>query len=216
MSLQNQKYIQGLTLIEVIITVLVVAIGMLGMAALQVKTLTSTQESYARSQAVALLEDASGRIRANREFFATDPASSPALDADGNPIDLANPYTNNLASGSFYQWCEVTGAPYEPIGTCTGACSARDLAMADIDLVCSGLNDTGIQGAQIGVSCTDRDAGDSDSCSSGSKLTLYVAWPQIEREDSGDKEITGTRCQSDIPTDLVGDGYSCVIIELIP
>lgn len=215
--LTNKKSIQGITLLEVLITVLVVAIGMLGMAVLQVKTLSTVQESYSRSQAVALLEDATARIRANREFFATDPASSPGVDENGNTIDLANPYNNNLGSGEFYQWCEAGGAAYEPKSSCDASgCDSRELALADIDGVCLNLVSTGINPASIGASCNDRDTTDADSCSSGSKMTLYVAWAQQEREDAGDQQITNTRCQNLLPDETVGDGFSCAIVELVP
>lgn len=199
----SKKNIQGLTMIEVLITVLVVAIGMLGMAALQMKTLTSTQESYARSQAVAWLSDATSRIMANREFFADDPGSF---------------YTEPKAPGEFSQWCEVTGVPYEAKNNCdTGSCSGKELAQADIDAICMSLNSSGIQGAQVGAACNDRDIGDTDACSSGSKLTLYAAWPQIERADSGDQQVTTQRCRDVLPDGTNADlGYSCAVVEIIP
>jgi len=197
----SKKQIQGLTLIEVLITVLVVAIGMLGMAALQVKTLTSTQESYARSQAVSWLSDASSRIMANREFFADDPGSF---------------YTGGADSGTFVQWCEVTGVPYEAKSTCGDSCSGEALAQADIDSICMSLDSSGIQGAQVGVACNDRVA-DADACSTGSKLTLYAAWPQIERSDFGDKQVTTSRCDGVLPDGTDASvGYSCAIVEIIP
>ena len=203
MMMKNKQKIQGLTLIEVLITILVIAIGMLGMAALQMKTLTSTQESYARSQAVAWLSDASSRIMANREFFADDPGSY---------------YTGEKASGDINQWCEVGATPYEEKNTCnSGSCSGEQLAQADIDAICMSMSSSGIQGAQAGITCNDRDPGDGDACSAGSKLTLYAAWPQIERADSGDQLVTTARCQEVLPpgTDL-DLGYSCAIVEIIP
>ncbi len=53
----------GFTLIEVLITFLILAIGLLGLAGLQVNTLDSQFEAYQRAQAVMLAEDMANRIR---------------------------------------------------------------------------------------------------------------------------------------------------------
>ena len=56
---------KGFTLIEVLIAVLVLSIGLLGLAALQANGLRSNFGSYTRSQAVILANDMADRIRAN-------------------------------------------------------------------------------------------------------------------------------------------------------
>ena len=53
----------GFTLIEVLITFLILAVGLLGLAGLQVTTLDSQFEAYQRAQAVMLAEDMANRIR---------------------------------------------------------------------------------------------------------------------------------------------------------
>ena len=55
----------GFTLIEVLVTLLVLAIGLMGLAGLQAKMLNAQLESYQRSQAVMLAEDMANRLRAN-------------------------------------------------------------------------------------------------------------------------------------------------------
>lgn len=56
----------GVGLIEVLISILVIAIGLLGLAALQGKAQKAEMESYQRSQALILLQDMASRLRANR------------------------------------------------------------------------------------------------------------------------------------------------------
>ncbi len=56
----------GSTLIEVLITVLVLSIGLLGMATLQFDAMKLNHDSFLRSQAVNLAYDMSDRIRSNR------------------------------------------------------------------------------------------------------------------------------------------------------
>lgn len=57
---------QGALLIEVLVSILICAFGLLGFVALQARATTSEFESYQRSQALVLLEDISSRINANR------------------------------------------------------------------------------------------------------------------------------------------------------
>ena len=55
----------GFTLIEVLVSVLVLSIGLVGVAALQGVSLKSTQSAFMRSQATALAYDLADRMRAN-------------------------------------------------------------------------------------------------------------------------------------------------------
>lgn len=55
----------GTTLVEVLVTVIILAFGLLGIAALQAKAQVGTVESYQRAQAVVLLQDMRARISSN-------------------------------------------------------------------------------------------------------------------------------------------------------
>jgi type IV pilus assembly protein PilV len=56
----------GFTMIEVLITLVVLVFGILGLANLQAKMHVTEMESYQRGQAVILLQDMASRISANR------------------------------------------------------------------------------------------------------------------------------------------------------
>jgi type IV pilus assembly protein PilV len=56
----------GFTLIEVLIAMVVLAVGLLGLAGLQATSLRNNQSAYNRSQATHLAYDMSDRIRANQ------------------------------------------------------------------------------------------------------------------------------------------------------
>ena len=56
----------GFTLIEVLVTLAVIALGLLGLAALQVRVHQAELEAYSRAQAIILLDDMANRINANR------------------------------------------------------------------------------------------------------------------------------------------------------
>lgn len=57
---------KGFTLLEVLVAVLVLSVGILGMAGLQFAALRNNQQSYQRSQAAALVNELADLMRANR------------------------------------------------------------------------------------------------------------------------------------------------------
>lgn len=57
---------RGTTLVEVLISVLIMSIGMLGIAGLQAFSMSSSHQASMRSQAVILARDMADRMRANR------------------------------------------------------------------------------------------------------------------------------------------------------
>jgi type IV pilus assembly protein PilV len=73
---------RGFSLLEVLIAVIVLSIGILGVAGLQVFSLRANQVSYVRSQAAILASDISDRMRANRVAAANN---NYALDPDAPP-----------------------------------------------------------------------------------------------------------------------------------
>ena len=69
---------RGTSLIEVLVTILVLAFGLLGLSGLQARLQISDMESYQRAQALVLLEDMASRITTNRALaidYVTDPAT---------------------------------------------------------------------------------------------------------------------------------------------
>lgn len=59
----------GMTLVEVLVTLVLISIGLLGVGALQLTTLRNNQESYVRSQAAMLAADILDRMRSNQTGF---------------------------------------------------------------------------------------------------------------------------------------------------
>lgn len=64
-ALSQKHRCGGLTLIEVLVSLVVVSIGLLGVAALQMRTLTNNYDALLRSQASVLAADIADRMRAN-------------------------------------------------------------------------------------------------------------------------------------------------------
>ena len=74
----------GFTLVEILVTVVLISVGLLGIAALQVTTLRGNQEAYVRSQASVLSADILDRMRAN-----ADAARNNLYNADWNGTGTA-------------------------------------------------------------------------------------------------------------------------------
>lgn len=63
--LSTRRLQTGFTLVEALVTFLILAIGLLGLAGLQAKGLTFDQSAYQRTQAALLAGDIADRMRAN-------------------------------------------------------------------------------------------------------------------------------------------------------
>lgn len=96
---------RGATLIEVLIAVIVLAVGLLGLAGLQASSVQANQSAYYRSQATLLASDIADRMRANRTAALADaydtnfPTSSSSHTVSGSRAqrDLAE-WLNRLAT----------------------------------------------------------------------------------------------------------------------
>ncbi len=78
---------RGTTLLEVLVTIVILTIGLLGLAGLQGQTLVAELESFQRAQAVLLMNDMIERISANRNVAASYVNTTPL--GTGNPPTVA-------------------------------------------------------------------------------------------------------------------------------
>lgn len=61
----NSRLQRGITMIEVVVTLLVLSVGVLGFAGLQMRALGATNDSFYRSQAIVIAQDLKERYRVN-------------------------------------------------------------------------------------------------------------------------------------------------------
>jgi type IV pilus assembly protein PilV len=91
----------GLSMIEVLVSILILAFGLLGMASLQSKVQVSETEAYQRSQALLALSDMSERISANRDLAASYVSAATIGAGDSQPASCAT-----LPAGPSRDVCE--------------------------------------------------------------------------------------------------------------
>lgn len=65
------RFSRGVTMLEVLIAILILAIGLLGVAGMQAQMQNAELEAYQRSQAIVLVQDMVDRINANRKNTAS-------------------------------------------------------------------------------------------------------------------------------------------------
>ncbi|AMK78283.1 MULTISPECIES: type IV pilus modification protein PilV [Methylomonas] len=96
----------GFTLIEVLIAMLVLALGLLGLAGLQATSLTNNVSAYNRSQATELAYDLADRIRANIAGLITYTSVLPAnATAQSDCVAVSTTCTAaDMAQNDLYEW----------------------------------------------------------------------------------------------------------------
>ena len=178
----------GFGMVEVLVTLILLSVGLMGIAKLQLISLRSVHASAVRGQAVLLAYDLADRMRANRFGIA---------DLDGNPVGFYN-----RSDGVNYQ------APTD--NDCTeGAGAAADCSIAEVaahDL--QEWNDaiTALLPGGAGWVCIDDDAGndvedpalvdgDADTCNDAQTdgadiYSITVVWTDIEEGGAAVKNYT--------------------------
>lgn len=134
---------RGVVLLEVMIAIVILAVGLLGLAKLQASTRQIEMESYQRAQAVILLQDMVGRLSSNNKAAAcyaiTDAASGAPYVGDGGAppanCGIGTLAQQTTALSDLNQWHQLlAGAAETDDGVQTGAmigargCIAYDAA----------------------------------------------------------------------------------------
>jgi type IV pilus assembly protein PilV len=111
-------------MLEVLITIIIVSLGLLGLAGLQARVQVAEQEAYQRTQAIVLLQEMVDRVNANRKNAADYVTASPA--GTGNAIGNCAAGGLTVAQVDLCQWnnallgaAEAAGG--SNIGAMTGA-----------------------------------------------------------------------------------------------
>lgn len=116
---------RGATLIEILVTLLIFTVGLLGIAAMQLNALRGSTDSAQRSQATWVLQDIVERIRANPEGTANNYAA--AVNCAALPAQMCadhyNPSSNQKVNAS-----NCTAAQLAAFDRWEAQCSYADIA----------------------------------------------------------------------------------------
>lgn len=106
LNIASKKIQSGASLIEVMIALLILAVGLLGFAAMQTEGLVAGRKAYLASQAQMLAEDMAERIRANSPDLAgvVAYAMTEADSGTDNSCDTTACSTANMRQWDQYKW----------------------------------------------------------------------------------------------------------------
>ncbi|MGB5146969.1 MAG: type IV pilus modification protein PilV [Porticoccaceae bacterium] len=150
---------RGATLIEVLIAVLVLAVGILGLMGLQINGKRTNYAALQRSAAVSLAQDMMNRMRAN-------PNVAPTVTFLDTNYDTGS-YTGDGVGGG-----TITTTPKD-CAVVDAACSPTQLAAYDLWAWEKQLDDAVTSNGLINpTGCIDVDLSAAD----GSLVTVIVAW----------------------------------------
>lgn len=102
---------RGITLIESLVAIVVAALGILGILGVQMRTLTDTQTTVRRAQAIRLIEDLSERLKVNPNALGDLNAYVSVFSATPTPGDCATNKCNHtdLAAYDLGMWKQTVG-----------------------------------------------------------------------------------------------------------
>jgi type IV pilus modification protein PilV len=185
-SLRKQS---AFSLIEVLIALLILAIGMLAFAASEIMGQRGTHSALTRSHATTLANDLAERIHANptgnyvRNLAITDCPLNPAkicAGTQGTP-DSAKCTPDEMAGYDLSEWFCGNASYRGGVRTLLGG-PGGDLPVT------------------ANISCVDADTTDQIACSAGSTYNIALAWQ--EREPNRDQTVTN-RAHGDAVTKQV-------------
>ena len=152
------RNVRGATLIEVLIAVLVLAVGILGLMGLQINGKRTTYEALQRSAAVSLAQDMMNRMRANPNV--------------GSASFLNDNYDTGSYSGDGVGGGQVS-APGKDCAAAGANCNQTELAAYDLANWEAQLDDAVTSSGLVNpTGCIDVDT----SVANGSLITVMLAW----------------------------------------
>ncbi len=165
---------QGVGMIEVLVTLFILSVGLLGVAYLQFVGSFTNSEALSRSQSVLVAQQLTERLRASAVF---------------SPLGKGLVVHNDYFDGSLYNFSGMTcatGLPHtcyclerpSTIPNCNdNVCTAAQLAMFDAyEVSCSAV--AANPEIEISLSCElDNNTADTNFCSVGSRHVVILSWP---------------------------------------
>ena len=168
----------GFTLIEVLAAMLVIGIGLLGIAGLTAFGVSRSHNAYLTSMASLHSENIAELMRAN----AAGVAANHYADDQGS-VDY-----DNISDQTFHCRPDIGNADVDDDGAIEvvspggGPCTVAQQAQADIWQWIYAI-DKSLPDGGGDVDCQDIDTGDADGCTDGSTHLITVSWLEKDAKD---------------------------------
>lgn len=161
-------------MVEVLVTLFILSIGLLGVASLQFVSAFSNADALNRSQSLLVAQQFSERLRASASSSAT--GNGLVVHNDYFRPELYNFADLSCPDGGTPEQCYCLAVPADIPDCQSNVCSAAQFAVFDAyEVSCAATSANPI--VKIGLSCTDNNVLDADVCSVGSRQRIILAWP---------------------------------------
>ena len=176
-NVRNIKWCRGTTLIEALVAAVIIGIGLLGIASLQMKALQASSEAEYRAKATDIAWALADRMRSNLGAQ-TDDGYDYVSTA---PLTTCPSAPNNV--------CAMAPGASDASGVVS--CTPAQMAAFDLyELRCAA--DIGVKrvlpAGALTVTCNDADTTNSDPCDPTSEISITISWATREDVlDSGAK-----------------------------
>ncbi len=185
-----RKKNQGVGMVEVLVALTLLAIGVLGFTALQLRAVDATAEANNRIQAMNLARDLAERIRANQVGLSKSIVIKDSTVKDTNQKISA--YMNAFASKQYLESYSWSGQNcYQ-----SKRCSSTELANQDANQI---LYKAFLIGMKVGLS-------DCAGALKGERSCIYVAWGDSQPTDGS----SSTSCTNNGSYTMTSQ---CVVLE---
>ena len=194
----------GVGMIEILVTLFILSVGLLGVASLQFVGSFANVNAISRTQAEMVAKQTAERLRA---------AARISTVGDGFVV------TGNYFESGFYNFANLSCASSAPPHQCfclarpaggpdcqSGTCNEDNMAVYDAwAMSCSAVQAN--PKTTISVSCADSNTGDTDACSVGSRIGIMLRWPVSVSESRSYSLVS--RCNPN-----TGDSFACVYKDI--
>ncbi len=198
------KYQKGVSLIEILVTTLILGVGLLGVAALQISGVSSNLEGFYTSQATAIAEELATRIRSSKIVTMIPTSNKRTQIPYGTYLTNYSTEKKPIVCTSAPKNCRSdAGAP--------AVCSMVDLAAYDLQDACWTAKQT------LPYDQTGKNADGADPTVrvvlDGNRMSIVVDWAStVAKSDLGEIGNVNTGCKEMTKSAL----RNCVIMELVP
>lgn len=194
----------GVGMVEVLVTVFVLAVGLLGIASLQFIGTFTNNDALNRSQSVLIAQQMAERLRASSN-----------MSTQGNGLVVDNTYFDagiynfsnlscNLDTTNFACYCLVTPATIPDCNA--GNCTSAQFAVFDAwEMSCAIASSN--PNISMSVTCSDNNDLDGDACSAGSRHTILLRWPVQNWRNQN--RVLNAECN-----ESVSDPHDCVVLDV--
>lgn len=189
-TFRSKKRQSGLSLLESLVALVVLALGIMGLAGVQTRLLVETRTANSRAIAVQLIDDLTNRMALNRYA------------AVGRPqLQAGNPQFSN--SSYALAWSDTTGMVAPTPATCLGViCTSAQLAAVDLFDWRTNVN-RAFPGAQTTVFQL------SPLTSDPRQLAIGIAWSANERTIRDATTADNTTYNTPFKVDATNSAVTC-------